>query len=202
MTASSSADETYASIVSSCQKLSGTKYGHADLFLIHSPNSGAASRKTMYQALERAHASGHTKAIGVSNFGIGHIEELKSYAKIWPPHVNQIELHPWSQQKEVVAYCQKHGIVVEAYCPIVRNQKARDPILKGIAERHGKTPNQVLIRWSLQRGFVPLPKSDTPARIEENADVFAFRLSEEEMGRLDGLDQGEKGAIVQVVDNS
>lgn len=156
----------------------------------------------MYQALERAHASGHCKAIGVSNFGIGHIEELKTFAKIWPPQVNQIELHPWNQQKETVAYCQEHGIVVEAYCPIVRNQKAKDPTLAGIAEKHGKTPNQVLIRWSLQRGFVPLPKSDTPSRIEENADVYGFSLSEEEMGKLNSLDQGEKGAIVQVADNS
>lgn len=98
-------------------------------------------------------------------------------------------------------YCQKNGIVVEAYCPIVRNQKADDKTVKGIAEKHQTSPNQVLIRYALEKGWVPLPKSDTPERIRKNADVYGFKLDGEDMKALDGLDQGKDGAIVQAVDN-
>ena len=99
-------------------------------------------------------------------------------------------------------YCQKNNIVVEAYCPIVRNQKADDKTVKGIAEKHQTLPNQVLIRYALEKGWVPLPKSDTPERIKKNADVYGFKLDGEDMKALDGLDQGKDGAIVQAVDNS
>lgn len=99
-------------------------------------------------------------------------------------------------------YCQKNGIVVEAYCPIVRNQKADDKTVKGIAEKYQTSPNQVLIRYALEKGWVPLPKSDTPERIRKNADVYGFKLDGEDMKALDGLDQGKNGAIVQAVDNS
>lgn len=99
-------------------------------------------------------------------------------------------------------YCQENGIVVEAYCPIVRNQKADDKTVKEIADKHNTSPNQVLIRFCLEKGWVPLPKSDTPERIVKNADVYSFELDKQDMAKLDGLDQGEKGAIVQAVDNS
>ena len=111
------------------------------------------------------------------------------------------QLHPWCQQRTIVDYCNKNSIVVEAYSPIVRNQKAHDPTLTSIAKQVGKTPSQVLIRYCLEKGWVPLPKSDTPSRIEENADVFGFELGEEHMKTLDGLDRGEDGAIVQAVRN-
>jgi diketogulonate reductase-like aldo/keto reductase len=113
-----------------------------------------------------------------------------------------LQLHPWCQQRECVEYCQKNSIVVEAYCPIVRNQKGDDKTLVSIAKKHNKEPNQVLIRWSLQKGFVPLPKSDTPSRIASNADVYGFELDKDDMAKLDGLDQGAKGAIVQAVNNA
>lgn len=90
---------------------------------------------------------------------------------------------------------------MQAYCPIVRNQKADDPTLAGIAKRHGVTPNQVLIRWSLQKGWVSLPKSDNPDRIRLNCDVYGFDLSAEEERLLDGLDQGAAGSLVQTVNN-
>jgi diketogulonate reductase-like aldo/keto reductase len=196
-----SVDASHASCLSSVQKLDPSPSGYVDLFLVHSPNRGPSARKEMWLALERLHASGHARAIGVSNFGIGHIERLREFASVWPPHVNQLELHPWAQQREVVKYCQDNGIIVQAYCPIVRNQKAGDPTVAGIAERHGVTPNQVLIRYSLQKGWVPLPKSDTPERIKANADVYGFHLNEEDMAALDGLDQGAAGAIVQAADN-
>jgi diketogulonate reductase-like aldo/keto reductase len=111
-------------------------------------------------------------------------------------------LHPFSQQREVVDYCQNNGIIVEAYSPLVRNQKANDPTLNAISKSHGKSTAQVLIRYCLQKNWVPLPKSDTPSRIVENADVYDFELSKEEMAKLDGLDQGARGAIVEAVTNS
>lgn len=114
---------------------------------------------------------------------------------------NTMQLHPWCQQRECVEYCQKNNIVVEAYCPLVRNEKADDQTLASIAQKHNVGPNQVLVRWSLQKGFVPLPKSDTPSRIVSNADVYGFELDAEDMGRLDALEQGRAGAIVQAVDN-
>jgi diketogulonate reductase-like aldo/keto reductase len=111
------------------------------------------------------------------------------------------QLHPWCQQVEVDAYCQKHGIVVEAYSPLVRQQKSKDRTLIAVAKEYGVSGPQILIRYCLQKNWVPLPKSDTPSRIVGNADVYGFELSEESMRRLDDLNQGRKGAIVQAVIN-
>jgi len=123
------------------------------------------------------------------------LEEIKEYSRTIPA-VNQIELHPWLQQSEIVDYCFKEGIVLEAYTPIVRARKNDDPDVVSIAEAHSVTPAQVLIRWSLQRGFVPLPKSDNPERIKTNADVYDFELSDEEMEKLNGKAlPGGEGAI-------
>lgn len=161
---------------------------HADLFLIHTPSSGPAGRKTMWRALQRVQAEGVVHAIGVSNFGVRHLEELKSVGGP-QPEVNQIELHPFLQQRDIVTYCRREGIVVQAYCPLTRGERFKDPVLVRVADAHGKSVAQVLVRWSLQRGFVPLPKSDTPARIRQNADVFDFLLSEAEMREIDDLNE-------------
>jgi len=196
-----SVEKSYQSLVNSVHKINGED-GYVDLFLIHSASSGSAGRKEMWLALEKLLEAGKTRSIGVSNWGIGHIEEMKTYAKVWPPHVNQIELHTFAQQREIVDYCQKHGIIVEAYSPIVRNQKANDPTLNSIAKTYNKTTAQVLIRYCLQKNWVPLPKSDTPSRIVENAAVYDFELSKDDMTKLDDLDQGSRGAIVEAVTNS
>ncbi|KAB8336761.1 hypothetical protein FH972_021070 [Carpinus fangiana] len=196
-------DSASSSISASVAKLDGPgPSAHADLFLIHSPSSGAASRQRMWKALERAHSAGTCRAIGVSNYGVGHLEEQRAYARVWPPHVNQLELHPWCQQREVVKYCRAHGIVLQAYCPLVRNARAGDATLVRLAKKHGKSEGQVLIRWSLQQGFVPLPKSDTPERIQANADVFDFVLDKEDMAELDAKDEGSRGAIVEAASNT
>ncbi|KAI1417240.1 Aldo/keto reductase [Hypoxylon sp. FL1857] len=197
----SSVDETYRKALESVKKLDPRDYGYVDLFLIHSPSSGSEGRAKLWQALERLYEEGRAKSIGVSNFGIGHIEGLKAKAKVWPPHVNQIELHPWCQQKEIVQYCEKHSIVIEAYCPLVRNTKAEDKTLVSVARKHGVSTSQVLIRYCLQRNWVPLPKSDNPGRIKANADIYGFELDEDDMSLLNDLDQGPKGAIVEAVEN-
>jgi diketogulonate reductase-like aldo/keto reductase len=138
---------------------------------------------------------GKAKSIGVSNYGIEHLEEMRVYAKVWPPAVNQIELHPWCQQRELVSYCEKEGIIVQAYSPLVTGTKLADPALVDIASKHGKSPAQVLIRYCLQKKWVPLPKSSKSERIKENADVFGFELSAEDVAILDGMDEGPEGAI-------
>lgn len=201
LAAGGSVENSYQKCLESVKKIDPRDEGYVDLFLIHSPGAGANKRREMWEALERLLKEGRTKAIGVSNYGVGHIEEMKSYAKIWPPHVNQIELHPWCQQRTIVSYCHQHSIVVEAYSPLVRAQKSHDPTLVAVAKKYSRTPAQVLIRYCLQKGWVPLPKSDTPSRIEENANVYGFEIGEAEMKELDGLDEGEDGAIVQAVRN-
>ncbi|PHH91701.1 hypothetical protein CDD83_10618 [Cordyceps sp. RAO-2017] len=124
-----SVEQSYQKCAESVRKLAGDA-GYVDQFLIHSPNCGAAQVAEMWQALERLYAEGRARCIGVSNFGIKHIEELRRSAKVWPPLVNQIELHPWLQQRQIVEYCRAQAIVVEAYCPLVRNLKARDETLR------------------------------------------------------------------------
>eukprot|EP00195_Chlamydomonas_chlamydogama_P014418 CAMPEP_0202891642 /NCGR_PEP_ID=MMETSP1392-20130828/1651_1 /ASSEMBLY_ACC=CAM_ASM_000868 /TAXON_ID=225041 /ORGANISM="Chlamydomonas chlamydogama, Strain SAG 11-48b" /LENGTH=274 /DNA_ID=CAMNT_0049575457 /DNA_START=162 /DNA_END=986 /DNA_ORIENTATION=+ len=173
-----------SAIQASLQRL-GLEY--VDLLLLHCPGD-AATRAETWRALEEAVTKGLIRSIGVSNFGVAHLEKLLSTAQI-PPAVNQIELHPFLQWREVVGYCKEKGIVLEAYSPLVKSQKLQEPVLASMAERYQVTPAQLLIRWSLQSGFVPLPKSVNPKRQAENLDVFGFSLSDADMQTLDGLEQ-------------
>lgn len=168
--------------------------GYIDLFLIHSPIGGAAARKNAWAALEKAVEEGRVKSIGVSNYGPKHIEELMKYARI-KPVVNQVELHPWCQQRDIVAACKKYDIVVQAYTPLTRARKFDDPTLVEIASKFGKDPAQILVRWGLQKDLVTLPKSEKEARIISNADVYNFEIDDVSMTKLDALDQGSSGAI-------
>jgi len=201
-TSRGSVEKSYDSCVKSVEKMDPGDKGYADLFLVHSSSGGKSTRKELWQALEKLHKEGKSRAIGVSNWGIGHIEQMKEYAEVWPPMVNQLELHPWCQQREIVKYCQEKGIVVQAYCPIVRNRKAHEETVVRIAEKVGCTTQQVLLRYCLQKDWVPLPKSDNPERIKQNADVYDFELQAEDMKALDDV-RGDKGdtPLVQAVDN-
>ncbi|KAF8674674.1 Aldo kereductase [Rhizoctonia solani] len=176
------------------ESLSKFGFEYIDLFLIHDPLSGPVKRMEAYKALLECRDKGKIKSIGVSNYGVKHLEEIKQ-AGLEAPTVNQIELHPWCQQKEIVEYCEKNDIVVQAYCPIVRGEKWGHPALVELSKKHGRSEAQILIRWSLQKGYVPLPKSTHEERIVENAEVFGFELGSEDMGILDALDEGSQGAI-------
>jgi len=169
----------------------GTDY--IDLFLIHNAHSGKDLRLATYQALQDARKAGKIRTVGVSNYNTKHLEEIRE-AGMETPSVNQIELHPFCQQQDIVDYCIKHNIVVQAYCPVIRG-KLSQPILLDLAEKHNKEPAQIALRWSLQKGFVPLPKSAQPARIHTNADLYNFALDDEDMQRLHEADQGKDGAI-------
>ncbi|KAL8667715.1 MAG: hypothetical protein Q9202_000570 [Teloschistes flavicans] len=212
LSAAGSPEKTYRKCLDSVRKIDGERKeeeegeeeGYVDLFLIHSPSGGKEAIREMWQALERLVQEGKVRSIGVSNFGVGHIEAMKTYAKVWPPQVNQIELHPWNQQPTIVSYCTAHRIIIQAYCPLVRNLKAHDPTLLALSQKHNKTTGQILIRYALQKGWVPLPKSDTTERIEANANVYgeAAVLDEGDMAKLDALDMPEgEGAIVEAVRN-
>jgi diketogulonate reductase-like aldo/keto reductase len=159
---------------------------YVDLYLIHFPAPG---RKESWRALEKLLEEGRARAIGVSNFTRRHLDELLADANVVPA-VNQYELHPFGQQQDITDACAEHGIVVEAYCPLVRAQRFEDETLQRIAAETGRTPAQVLVRWSLQRGFVTLPKSTHEQRIVENASVYDFALDDAQMAALDGLEEG------------
>ncbi|GAA5838390.1 hypothetical protein JCM3766R1_005533 [Sporobolomyces carnicolor] len=161
-----------------------------DLFLLHDATSGPERRRQAWEVLIRKRDEGKIRSIGVSNFSEKHLQQLKD-AGLETPAVNQIELHPFLQQKPIVEYCQQNDIVVEAYCPIMRGEHFDDATLQKVAKKNNATVAQILIRWSLQKGFVPLPKSDTPGRIQENFDVFGITLDDEDMRALDSLDQGK-----------
>lgn len=166
-------------------KLLETDY--VDLYLIHWPVTGEI--QATWKALEEIYESGRAKAIGVSNFHKQHIEKLLETANI-TPMVNQIELHPYLNQKELRAYCQSKGIVVEAWSPLARGEVLNDSVLKDIAKKHHKSVAQIVIRWDLQNGIVTIPKSVNQERIKQNAEVFDFELSLEEMTAINKLDKG------------
>ncbi|GAA5865735.1 hypothetical protein JCM3774_004984 [Rhodotorula dairenensis] len=171
------------------------KYGLKwDLFLLHDPTAGKEKRLEAWKVLIEKRDAGAFQAIGVSNFGVEHLKQIEE-AGLEVPEVNQVELHPFAQQKPIVEYCEQRGIVIEAYCPILRGQRFDDPTLQKLAKKHDVSVPQILIRWSLQEGFVPLPKSDTPGRIQANADLENFELDPIDMQDLDALDEGARGAI-------
>ena len=176
-----------------CLKSLGLDY--LDLFLIHSPHGG--KNVETWKALIELRDEGLVRTIGVSNYNIQHMEALRA-AGLELPTVNQFELHPWNQYKSVVKYCREKNITVMGYCPLARGQYFGTPKCANIdqlAERYEKTPAQILLKWSVQSGFVTIPKSSNEGRIKENADVFDWVLSDEDMEMLNGMDeQGYVGA--------
>ncbi|KAK9364882.1 aldo-keto reductase [Lipomyces kononenkoae] len=175
-------------------KLTGLEY--IDLMLLHAPYGGREARKGAWKALVEAQEAGKVRSIGVSNYGVQHLNEMEVYIKELETErggegkggkidVGQWEIHPWLPRRDIVEWCEKRGVVVQAYCPIVRGKRMDDPVLQPLVKKHGKTGAQILIRWSLQKGFAPLPKSVTPSRIAENADVYDFALDAEDMKTLD-----------------
>lgn len=165
---------------------------YVDLYLVHWPTaSGDAiqsinKREETWRAMEEIYKSGKAKAIGVSNYTIAHLEEMKKYAKILLA-VNQVEFHPFLYQSDLLNYCKQNNIVLEAYRPLRNGGTEGNIVIEKLANKYGKTSAQVLLRWSLQHGCVAIPKSVHKQRIEENISIFNFELSEEDMKLLDGL---------------
>ncbi|MFD8335915.1 aldo/keto reductase [Streptomyces solisilvae] len=181
-------DATLAAFDTSLAKL-GTDY--VDLYLIHWPTPARDRYLDTWRALEKLLADGRTRAIGVSNFQPAHLERLLDHSGVVPV-VNQIELHPYLQQRELRAFHAQHDIATEAWSPLAQGALLQDPALDAIARRHGRTPAQVVLRWHLQLGNVVIPKSVTPARIRENIDVFDFTLTAEDIEAINALDRGQR----------
>lgn len=176
-------ESTIAAYERSLQKL-GLDY--LDLYLIHWPVEG--EYKEAWRALETLYKEGKVKAIGVSNFQIHHLEDLFKDAEV-KPMVNQVERHPRLTQKELQAFCQNNDIQLEAWSPLMQGELLSNEVIKEIADKHNKSVAQTILRWDLQQGVVVIPKSTKEHRIVENADVFDFELTEEEMQIIDGLNQ-------------
>ena len=162
---------------------------YVDLYLVHWPKAAEPSlRRETWRAMEKLHADGLCRAVGVSNYTIRHLEELRDSQLV--PAVNQVEFHPFAFQHELLRYCTERGTRLEAYAPLTRNRRLDDPRILEIARRARHTPAQVLIRWGLQHGLIEIPKSTRPERILENAAVFDFSLTADDMQALDGLRDG------------
>jgi diketogulonate reductase-like aldo/keto reductase len=159
---------------------------YIDLLLLHFPLP--VLRKNAWLELEEVAKLGYARAIGVSNYTIRHLEQLKTYAHITPA-VNQVELHVYLQQPELLAYCRENGILVEAYSPLAHGRGLDDPVLAEIGRKYGKSPTQVMLRWCIEQDTIPLPKSTHQDRIAQNIDIFDFKLDGGDMERLRSLNK-------------
>jgi len=156
-----------------------------DLYIIHWPQGGPT---WAWEGMQRARARGYARSIGVSNFSASDLDAVLGIADV-PPVINQVQFSPFEFRRALLEACERHGVALEAYSPLGTGRHLRDRQVTRIADRVGRTSAQVLIRWSLQRGLVVLPKSTHSERIEQNAQVFDFELSAEDMRALDGLDR-------------
>lgn len=194
------------------ESLKTTGLDYIDLYLLHAPYGGEEGRLGAWQALVESVADGKVRSIGVSNYGVHHLQELEDWQKaslrslhlsVIPEadmeqrqptdkagilSVNQVELHPFLARPDIVSWCEQRGVVLEAYSPLTRGTRFDDIRVQSLAKKHEKTPAQILLRWGLQKNFVILPKSVTKSRIEENRGLYDFELDAEDMK---GLETGE-----------
>ncbi|KAI1822496.1 aldo-keto reductase-like protein [Xylaria intraflava] len=175
-------------------KTAGVDY--FDLVLLHAPYGGTAARNGSWKALVEAVEEGKIRSIGVSNYGINHLNELEAYiaqleterggkGKGGVISVGQYEIHPWCARNDISSWFAKRNVACQAYSPVVQGKRWGEKTLAKLAQKHGKTEAQILLRWSLQKGLVPLPKSVTPSRIKENAALYDFELSPEDAAELE-----------------
>lgn len=176
-------EKTIQAFKTSIKKL-GTDY--LDLYLIHWPQS---LNKETWKALEKLYKEGRIRAIGVSNFTSKHLEDLLEGAEIIPA-VNQVEFHPHLAQNELRKFCKKHNIQLEAWSPLMRGRIFQIPLFQYLSKKYERTISQIALRWDLQMGVVTIPKSTTLTRIKENADIFDFEISKEDMNKIEQLNTG------------
>jgi 2,5-diketo-D-gluconate reductase A len=168
-------------------------FDYLDLFLIHwpLPTRYEGDFVSTWRTLEEFYRDGRARSIGVSNFQPQHLRRLHQETEV-PPAVDQIEVHPYLTQDAVRGFCAEHGIAVEAWSPIGQGLELDDPVIGSIAERVGKTPAQVVLRWHIERGDIIFPKSVTPARVRENFDIFDFELSGGDVAEISALNKNQR----------
>lgn len=177
-------DRASSAIDACIDKVSGLKY--IDLLLIHSPTEGPRMRLETWKAMQEAVAAGKVRSIGVSNYGERHLDELLQWEGLKvKPCVNEIEVSPWCMRQELCDYTESKGLKVIAYAPLSHAYRIEDRDAQEIADSKGVSTAQVLIRWSIQKGYIPIPKTKTPSRLAPNLDVLSFNLTESEMNQLD-----------------
>ena len=181
-------DSTLAAFEESMKKL-GLEY--LDLYLIHWPVPKQNKYKETWKALEKLYKDGRVRAIGVSNFKEHHLKDLLDNCEV-KPMVNQVEYHPRLTQTGIHEFCKQNGIQLEAWSPLMQGGLFEEPTLKEIAQKYGKSIAQVILRWDLQNEVVTIPKSITPHRIQENADIFDFELSADDMEKISSLNQNQR----------
>ncbi|WP_132048395.1 aldo/keto reductase [Curtobacterium sp. PhB136] len=162
-----------------------------DLYLIHWPAAANDRYVDTWRALVELRESGRARSVGVSNFQVPHLERIIAETG-QVPAVNQVERHPWLPQRELIDFHRRHDIVTEAWSPLGRGRLIEDPVLVGIADAHGVSVAQVLVRWNVQQGVVVLPKSVTPSRIRSNIDVDGFALTDDELTAIAALESGQR----------
>jgi len=161
---------------------------YVDLYLIHWPVKESLAT---WKEFEEFKKEGLVKNIGVSNFTIEHLEQLRKVSK-QTPFINQVELSPFLYQKELISYCKKRRIKIMSYSPIMHGKLLDNKLITEIAQKHKKTPAQIVLRWHIQLGLIPIPKSRREERIKENFDIFDFKLNKKEMNALSSLDNGTR----------
>lgn len=165
---------------------------YLDLYLVHWPAPDFDKYIETYQALETLYERGKVRAIGVCNFDIEHLDNVLAKCEVTPV-VNQIECHPYFQQKEMKKYCAERNISVESWSPLYRGEEIfGEPIIQSLANKHNKTAAQIILRWHIQEGSIVIPKSVTPERIKENFDIFSFELSDDDMEKISSLNQNKR----------
>lgn len=168
------------------ESLKKLEMDYVDLILLHFPVT--ILRKKSWIALEEIRKSGKAKSIGVSNYTIKHLEDMKNYANITPA-INQVELHVFLQQPELISYCNRNNIVIEAYSPLAHGKAMNDKVVTEIANKHSKTYTQIMLRFLIEKGLVVIPKSTHENRIVENSEIFDFKLDTDDMNKLTKLDK-------------
>jgi 2,5-diketo-D-gluconate reductase A len=175
------------------ETLKALGFDYVDLFLIHwpLPTRYDGDFVSTWQTLEEFYRDGRARSIGLSNFQPHHVRRLHEETEV-PPAVNQIEVHPYLTQPEVREFCAAHQIAVEAWSPIAQGKVLDDPTVRALAEKYGKSPAQVVLRWHVERGDIVFPKSVTPERIVENIDIFDFELDGEDVEAISALNRNER----------
>ena len=188
-------DKTIEAFNKSLERL---QVNYIDLYLVHWPNKLNAET---WKAFEYLYRTGKVKAIGVCNFKIGHLEELKKTAEIMPM-VNQIELHPQSSKNHMLSYCEENDIQLVAWSPIMRGKLFSNKLMIDLSEKYKKTKAQIILRWHVQKGIIPIPKSSNEERIKENLSIFNFELSNDDMIAIDLLNEGDNVSVSGVPENT
>lgn len=187
------ADQGYESTLEAFdESLEKLGLDYVDLYLIHWPTPEYDTYVESYKALEKLYQDGRVKAIGVCNFNVDHLERIMKECDVVPV-LNQVECHPYLQQKELKTFCKEHNIYVESYSPLMNGRDVlADEVITRIANKYNKTSAQVILRWHLQSDSIVIPKSVTPSRIKENFDVFDFELSTSDMDEIAALDRDDR----------